>query len=237
MSKTSEEVGRELADKTFRELGVGKYGNLREKTGAYGRAPFKISALEKTQRQAQSTQGYKASAAWQTASLLRDLVELYLEIIPARQFRRKTQLEDAARSMVSTIEEGWARPTTREYLDYLGFSQASLTEVRGDVERLYTDGYLKSGKFEIPTPSLNYPYPPVNSRKYPTEYGKLRERLREFTGREIKASDLNFEIFTELVNKTDYLLKRTVEGLQSRIIKEEKRKLTQDLEAIYRKHW
>ncbi len=139
--------------------------------------------------------------------------------------------------MVSTIEEGWARPTTREYLDYLGFSQASLTEVRGDVERLYTDGYLKSGKFEIPTPSRNSPYPSVNSRKYPTEYGKLRERLREFTGRDIKASDLNYEIFTELVNKTDFLLKRTVGGLQSRIIKEEKRKLTQDLEAIYRKHW
>lgn len=214
----------------------GKIRRIREAKGSYGRLrenksvnspklPFRIPVVEKTIRQAQSLQGYKASAYWQTASLLRDLIQLYLAIIPSNQFRRKTQLEDAARSMVATIEEGWARPSTKEYLDYLGFAQASLTEVRGDMERLHTDGYLKTGKFSISTPSLKFPYPPVNSRLNPVKYGELRERLREYMGQEIRAENLTYEVFVEFVNKTDYLLKKVVFGLQEKIIKKEKSKL------------
>ncbi len=242
-------IGKDSAEEIFRELGIvmgkngkirkrrevkGNYGKLRENTGRNSslnsplnspKLPFRIPVIERTIRQAQSLQGYKASAAWQTASLLRDMIQLYLEIIPSNQFRRITQLEDAARSFVANIEEGWARPSTKEYLDYLGFSQGSLTEVRGDIERLYTDGYLKSGKFPIPTPSLKSPYPPVISRVNPSKYGKIRERLREYTGREIKASDPTYEIFIEFINKTDYLLKNTVFGLQEKIIKVEKNKL------------
>lgn len=248
-------ISEELTEEAFRELGIimGKNGKIRKRRevkGSYGKLredkrlkspvnspklPFRIPVLERTIRQAQSLQGYKASAHWQTASLLRDLIQLYLENIPSGQFRRKTQLEDAARSMVATIEEGWARPSTKEYLDYLGFAQASLTEVRGDIERLHTDGYLrireakgnygKLGEIKIPTPSLKFPYPPVNSRINPTKYGKIRERLREYTGRNINAGDLTYEIFIEFINKTDYLLKNTVFGLQERIIKGEKRKL------------
>lgn len=241
-----DKVAKELTEKAFRELGIimGKNGKIRKRREVKGtlkprvnspKLPFRIPVIERTIRQAQSLQGYKASAAWQTASLLRDLIQLYLEIIPSSQFRRKTQLEDAARSMVATIEEGWARPSTKEYLDYLGFSQASLTEVRGDVERLHTDGYLnaredkgnygKLGEIKIPTPSLRFPYPPVNSRLNPIRYGKVRERLREYTGREIEAKDLTYEIFIEFINKVDYLLKKTVFGLQKRIIKVEKSKL------------
>lgn len=254
-------IGKQLTEEAFRELGIvmgkngkirkrrevkgsfgkGNYGKIRENTGkplTSPKLPFRIPIIEKTIRQAQSLQGYKASAACQTASLLRDLIQLYLEIIPSHQFRRKTQLEDAARSMVATIEEGWARPSTKEYLDYLGFSQASLTEVRGDVERLHTDGYLKTREvkgsygslrenkgLKIPTPSLRFPYPPVNSRLNPTKYGTIRERLREYTGRDIRAKDLPYEIFIEFINKVDYLLKKTVFGLQEKIIEREKAKI------------
>lgn len=238
-------IGKQLAEEAFRELGIvmgkngkirkrrevkGKYGKLREgkRVGSpvnSPKLPFRIPAIERTTRQAQSLQGYKASAAWQTATLLRDLIQLYLEKIPSSQFRRKTQLEDAARSFVANIEEGWARPSTKEYLDYLGFSQGSLTEVRGDIERLYSDGYLKAGKFPIPTPSFKFPYPPVNSRSNPANYGKIRERLREYTGRNINSGDLTYEVFVEFINKTDYLLKKVVFGLQEKIIKAEKRKI------------
>lgn len=236
-------IVKQSADKTFQELGIimgrngkirkkrevkGRYGKLRENIGkplTSPKLPFRIPVIERTTRQAQSLQGYKASAYWQTASLLRDLIQLYLAIIPTSQFRRKTQLEDAARSMVATIEEGWARPSTKEYLDYLGFAQASLTEVRGDMERLHTDGYLKTGKFPILTPSLKFPYPPVNSRINPTKYGTIRERLREYTGRDIQAECLTYEVLIEFVNKTDYLLKQAVFGLQEKIIKFEKSKL------------
>lgn len=213
-------AAEQLVRETLRELRETKVKPLNSP-----KLPFRIPVIERTIRQAQSLQGYKASAYWQTVSLLRDLIQLYLQIIPAPQFRRKTQLEDAARSMVATIEEGWARPSTKEYLDYLGFAQASLTEVRGDIERLHTDGYLKAGKLSIPTPSRNFPYPPVNSRINPTKYGTIRERLREYTGRDIHAKDLTYEIFIEFVNKTDYLLKKVIFGLQEKIIKKEKSKL------------
>ena len=213
-------IAEKLVRETLREL-----REVKERPVNSPKLPFRIPVVERTIRQAQSTQGYKASACWQTASLLRDLIQLYLEILPSHQFRRKTQLEDASRSMVATIEEGWARPSTKEYLDYLGFAQASLTEVRGDIERLHTDGYLKTGKFPISTPSLKFPYPPVISRKEPTKYGTIRERLREYTGRNIQAKDLTYEVFIEFVNKTDYLFKTTVLGLQEKIVKKEKSKL------------
>ncbi|MDO8503798.1 MAG: four helix bundle protein [bacterium] len=203
--------------------------------------------IEKTIRQAQSLQGYKASAAWQTASLLRDLILLYCHTLPKAQFRRRTQLEDATRSMVANIEEGWARPSTKEYLDFLGFSQGSLTEVRGDIERLLTDGLIKAGIYgkrregkgltqdvRILTPSRNFPYPPVKSRVNPGKYGTLRERLREYTGSDIRKEDLIYEVFVELINKTDYLIARAVEGLQEKIVREEKQKLKLDLERIRR---
>lgn len=212
-------IAEQLVENTLRELRDNKTPVNSPKL------PFRIPVIERTTRQAQSLQGYKASAYWQTASLLRDLIQLYLENIPSSQFRRKTQLEDAARSMVATIEEGWARPSTKEYLDYLGFAQASLTEVRGDIERLHTDGYLKAGKLSIPTPSRNFPYPPINSRINPTRYGTIRERLREYTGRDIQANDLTYEVFIEFVNKTDYLLGKTVFGLQEKIIEDQKSRL------------
>ena len=244
-------IADELAEKTLRELGItiGSDGKLREikntspvlsrKPPVHSiKTPFRIPAIEKTTRQAASTQGYKASGYWQTASLLRDLIQLYLTEIPPHQFRRKTQLEDAARSMVSTFEEGWARPTTKELLDYIGFSQGSLTEVRGDIERLLTDGYLPDkGLLRIPTPSREFPYPPVNSRKNPTEYGTIRERLREYTGHEVNSSDLTYAVFYELINKTDYLLKKVVVGLQNKIVTGEKDKINTIINTQIRKYW
>ncbi len=41
----------------------------------------------------------------------------------------------------------------------------------------------------------------------------------------------------ELVNKTDYLLRRTVEGLRERIIEDGEETLKQELDNIWRKYW
>ena len=58
--------------------------------------------------------------------------------------RLEAQLLDALRSTVANIEEGYARPTTMEYLNFLGYSQASLKEGKGDVQRMNQDGLLPS---------------------------------------------------------------------------------------------
>lgn len=224
------DIASELAKKTYRELG------LDQKTGkplknsnppvTSHKFPYN-SQVSKTLRQAKSTQGYKASASWQTASLLRDLSLLLSHSLPSNEFKRKSQFENANRSTVANIEEGWARPTTREFLDFLGFSQASHAEVRGDIERLQTDGLLPSKpgsslkSLGIPTPSRNFPYPPVSARRKPMG---VDEKLREFTGKEIKAQDLTYESLIELANKTDYLLRRQVEGLQQKLARDEEAK-------------
>lgn len=231
-------------------------GGKRESTGGYGRdtrdsriPPFRIPAYEKTERQwGDNPRGYKASAAWQTASLLRDLIRLFTPTLSRSEYRLKAQMDDAARSMVANIEEGYSRPSTLEYIQYMGFSHASMEELDGDIERCLTDGFLKSkpgiygrgtgeygrkrgrdgknignygrGTGVIPTPSRKFPYPPARSRRNPGKYGKLREKLREYTGKEITANDLSYEIFKELTNKTDFLMRRTVEGLRAKIIKD-----------------
>lgn len=282
----SSEIGQQLAEQTFRQLGydpqTGKLIPSRISPLNTRKLPFQIPALEKTTRQAKSSQGYKASASWQTASLLRDLILLWTPTLsqrapftpvyshkspvnsrqanlnPGTIARLRTQIEDAARSMVSTFEEGWARPKTREFLDFIGFSQGSLTEVGGDIDRLLADELIKlspissimppvNSRFKtvsemkrlgIPTPSRENPYPPLISRKYPQKYGSVRERLREFTGKDIvDPQEFTYELFRELINKEDYLLKRTVEGLQNKIIADEEKKLNQELTNIRRKNW
>lgn len=258
-------IHQQLADKTFNELGIdpktgkpirdaqGKLLSSRKPPISSHILPFRIPVLEKTKRQASSTTGYKASASWQTASLLRDLLTFWFKSQPPVNSlnlplysRLKAQILDASRSVVANIEEGWSRPSTKEYLDFLGFSQASLAEVRGDLERMLSDRIILSAKnpvsytlksIGIPTPSRNFPYPPVNSRRNPGKYGNLRAKLREYTGKEIKSSQLTYENFIELINKTDYLLKRAVEGLDKKIISDEKQKLNSQLSAYWRKHW
>lgn len=254
MTNTIKTVQDELHEKTLRELGLiqDENGKIREATGNYEKkkidtplnsrkspytpvTPFRIPTIEKTIRQAQSTQGYKASAHWQTAMLLHDLIVLWTPTLPYTEKRKREQIESAIWSVVSTIEEGWARPSTKEYLDFIGFAQASLAEVRGGTERFASKGFLSAGtKAGIPTPSCNFPYPPVNSRGNLAKYGNLRGKLREYTGREIEPKDLTYEIFAEFINKVDYLLKNTVFGLQNKVIREEKEKFSGRIKSSWK---
>lgn len=56
--------------------------------------------------------------------------------------RLEAQLLDSLRSNIANIEEGHGRPATIEYLNFLGYTQASLKESKGDVQRLAQDGLL-----------------------------------------------------------------------------------------------
>lgn len=205
--------------------------------------PFSIPKLEKIDRQSQKPLGYKASALWQTASLLYDLVRLYTILLPKSEHRLKAQVDDAGRSMIANIEEGYARPTTLEYLEFLGFAYASWAEVDGDLERMYSLGFLKSrpgsglATLGIATPSRDNPYPPLAARKDPGKYGSLREKLREYTGRGVGAEEMSYQAFKELSIKTGYLFKQTANGLRNKIIKDKKKSIEAKLEAVWRKYW
>lgn len=72
-------------------------------------------------------EGYQRLGAWQNAALLRVLIRkftLNLTLNHPYERRLKAQLDDAARSVKRNIEEGYKRPTTKEYLIFLGYSQA-----------------------------------------------------------------------------------------------------------------
>jgi len=186
-----------------------------------------------TSRNWKGSQGYKAIASWQTGMLLRDLLVPWFKETRAENSRNfpsipvnfrlfdrlEAQVLDAARSVIANIEEGYTRPDTKAYLQFLGYSQASLAEVRGDIERMKEDEILKSVKgstllsIGIKTPTKDIPYPPQTSRKQTAEHGNLRE----YAGKEILMRDLTYETFIELINKTDFLLQKLVASLEKKL--------------------
>lgn len=221
---SSAEIARFNAIKTFWEL-------LR---------PPKIKARSRVW---ESTNGYIYLVAWSNASLLRVLIRKFTTTLPKSEYRLKSQLDDAARSAVANIEEGFARATTRQYLDFLGYSQGSLKEVKGDIQRARQDGFLKSvpglslfglgidlgdwhGVLKRSVISSKVLQNPLKSLK-----GNYRS-LEEIRGKpfrfdyppidDLQAKDLTYEIFIELVNKTDWHLRRLVESLEKKLSQEQK---------------
>jgi four helix bundle protein len=93
-------------------------------------------------RQWKHPEGYKYLAVWKNSVKLREMVRKFAETLPFSERRRKEHLNDAARSVQRNIEEGYKRPTTKEYLDFLGFSQGSLEEVRGDIRDCLRDNLI-----------------------------------------------------------------------------------------------
>lgn len=176
--------------------------------------------------------GYRHLIPWSNSALLRYLVRILTASLPSLERRRKMQLDDAARSVVRNIEEGFKRATTSEYLDFLGYSQGSLEEVKGDIRELTEDGFLKSrtgsslagigmdlgnfnkalkgnkGKYRMVKDVKEADYIPINIL-YPPLKG-------------IRASDLTYEILTELINKTDWNFRQLVYSLERKLSGEQK---------------
>lgn len=197
-------VSEELIEKTMKELEQAKNTHSTSRTWI-------------------DPEGYQRLGVWQNAALLRVLIRKFTLTLPLKpslknpyqpfEYRLKAQLDDAARSVKRNIEEGWKRPTTKEYLVFLGYSQASLEEVKGDIRDAKTDGFLLS----VPLSTLK---------------GTLGIDLRVAKGIEVKgeptepnhpyfsplstlkAHTLTYEIFIELINKTDWLLRKLVESLE-----------------------
>lgn len=195
--------------------------------------PFRIRALEKTRRQSPKGKAYQYSALYRNAVILRLLIKKFTDgLDPKKHNRLISQLDSAARSVVANIREGYLRPTSAEYSTFLGFSQGSLEEVKGDIEDAKDDELLPSRPgsslaiIGIELKPLNPPAPKAQSPLI-SSYDPLGEHKRII--REIKREDLTYEIFIELINKTDYLLKRAVDGLDKKIISDEERKLKQKL--------
>ncbi len=161
--------------------------------------------------------GYRFLIPWSNAVLLRLLIRALTSSFPKSEYRRKAQMDDAIRSVVRNIEEGFKRATTGEYIQSIGYSQGSLEEVKGDVRDCLEDGFLQSKHgstavdLGIDLKAWNdWCKNPLNSPKFP--YFPLRDSKGMV--KDIKGQTLTYEIFTELINKTDWLLRRLVQSLE-----------------------
>lgn len=220
-----DDIIQAMVDKTMREL-------------SQGQKPQEKSRISKT------SNGYIFLVAWSNANLLRVLNKKFTDSLPKSLYRLKSQSDDACRSVVANIEEGFARQTTSEYINFLGYSRASLIEEKGDIQRSLQDGILKS----VPGSSLSKLG--INLESWhealkrsvisrPTEIKGIYRNLREVRGTataaqgssfkflynpvdSLKAGDLTNEIFIELINKTDWNIRKLVESLEKKLNTEKK---------------
>lgn len=195
--------------------------------------------------------GYIHLVGWANASLLRVLVHRFTDSLPKAHYRLKAQLDDAARSAVANIEEGFSRPTTASYLDFLGYAYASLQEVKGDIQRSRQDNLLpsvmnsslaslgivlrdwhealKKTVISKPIDSSKGLYRNVEEPRhvYTAVAGPLQHPVNSFKFLyppvdDLRAQNLTYEIFIELVNKTDWHIRRLVVSLEDKLNRDQK---------------
>ena len=195
-------IVQELIDKTMKELNAPKKPIARSRVWT-------------------DHKGYQYLGVWQNAALLRVLIRVFTKGLPRKEFRLKAQMDDAARSVKRNIEEGWKRSTTSEYLQFLGYSQGSLEELRGDIRDCKDDGFLKSA----PSSTLKDKGINLRVKKGPQEgkaWGEPTDHNHPYylPLKTIKPHTLTYEIFKELINKTDWLLRKLVESLEKKLADE-----------------
>jgi len=76
---------------------------------------------------------YKELRTWQQANEILKITEEFVKALPLNT-PAKTHMDRSARSTVRNIEEGFRRTTTKEYIDFLGFSAGSNEELLADFE-------------------------------------------------------------------------------------------------------
>lgn len=205
---TGEEIGEQLAAKSLEEI------------TAAGREANRPKQLT---RNWQDPKGYQYLALWQNAALLRLLVRKFTETLPSAERRLKAQLDDAARSFKRNIEEGWKRPTTSEYLQFLGYSQASLAEIKGDIRDCLSDGFIKSVKAsELKNIGIDLSI--FKGAAKGLTKGEPDEPEHPYCQplKILKPETLTYEMFQELINKSDWLARKTVESLESKLTGDKK---------------
>lgn len=210
--RSSSEVGKFIAIREFWEL----------------QQPEKPKSRSRTWK---DPTGYRYLIPWSNAALLRYLVRILTSSLPKSEYRRKAQLDDAGRSVVRNIEEGFKRATTSEYLDFIGYSQGSLEEVKGDIRELTEDEFLATrrgsslasigldlGGFNAALKGNKGSYRTLKDVK--TEYIPINVLYSPLKG--IHAENLTYEIFIELINKTDWNLRQLVVSLERKLSSDQK---------------
>jgi len=91
---------------------------------------------------------FEQLVAWQKARGLTKEIYMNTRDNPfAKDYGLAGQIQRAAVSIMSNIAEGFDRPSTKEFLKFLGIAQASCSEVRSHLQVAFDVGYLTEATF------------------------------------------------------------------------------------------
>ena len=92
--------------------------------------------------------GYRNLILWKNLYDLRRLVYEITKSFPKSEYRRISQMRDAARSAKQNLQEGHRHSSRKHYIYFLDIAHASLHELAGDVEDSYDDQLIGAEQFE-----------------------------------------------------------------------------------------
>lgn len=95
-----------------------------------------------------NSEGYRNLIVWKNAVTLRKLIYSLTKKFPKSEFRRTTQMNDAARSVKQNIQEGYPK-STLEFIHTLTISQGSLKELQGDIDDCLEDNLINQDEFAL----------------------------------------------------------------------------------------
>lgn len=96
-----------------------------------------------------SGEGYKKLIVWQNADKFRREIYIITSRFKPIEFRRVTQLRDAARSFKQNIQEGYKCGSLGKYIQYLNISLGSLNEAKGDIDDCLQDGLISQEEYQL----------------------------------------------------------------------------------------
>ncbi len=92
-------------------------------------------------------EGYKKLIVWQNCKLLRKRIYEITKKFPKSEYKRVSQMNDAARSTKQNIQEGY-KSSLLKYINYVrNISRPSLSELHGDIEDCYEDNLINNEEF------------------------------------------------------------------------------------------
>ena len=93
--------------------------------------------------------GYRKLIVWQNTYKLRKIIYDLTKRFPKAEYRRISQMRDAARSVKQNIQEGYNGGSIGKYIQGLNISKGSLAELLGDVEDCFEDDLVKKQEFKL----------------------------------------------------------------------------------------
>ena len=91
---------------------------------------------------------YKRLIVWQNARILRKRIYEITQRFSSIEFRRISQMRDAARSVKQNIQEGYQKNSLGDYIRSLEIAKGSLSELIGDVDDCFEDALMNGEEYK-----------------------------------------------------------------------------------------